>query len=133
MNALPQKDNLKKFTQTATCPVRNVIARFSGKWAMLVLCVVAENEATRFNEIGRALPDISAKVLTDTLRNLEADGLVSRRIYAEIPPRTEYSLTALGQSLMPHLYAIIAWATSHFDTILSSRTSDKGLRDSSPR
>lgn len=133
MNALPQKENLKKFTQTATCPVRNVIARFSGKWAMLVLCVVAENEATRFNEIGRALPDISAKVLTDTLRNLEADGLVSRRIYAEIPPRTEYSLTALGQSLMPHLHALIAWASTHFDTILSSRTSDKGLRDGSPR
>lgn len=124
MNALPLKENLKKFTRTATCPVRNVISRFSGKWSLLVISVLGENAATRFAEIGRALPDISAKVLTDTLRNLEADGLVSRTLYAEIPPRVEYSLTDLGSSLLPHLYALISWGAENFDKM--TRSGNKG-------
>ena len=90
MKPLQIEENLKKYTCTASCPVRNVISRFSGKWSMLVLCVLAENEATRFNAIGKAIPDISPKVLSDTLKNLEADGLISRKLYAEIPPRVEY-------------------------------------------
>ena len=98
----------------ASCPVRNVISRFSGKWTMLVL---AENEATRFNEIGRAIPDISPKVLTDTLKSLEADGLISRKLYAEIPPKVEYSLTELGKSLMPLLGSLIEWALDNFNAI----------------
>ena len=68
----------RKFTCVDSCPIRNVISRFSGKWSMLVLCVLSENEATRFNAIGKAIPDISPKVLTDTLRNLENSGLVFR-------------------------------------------------------
>lgn len=117
MNALPLKENLKKYTGIASCPVRNVIARFSGKWTMLILCVLAENEATRFNEIAKAIPDISPKVLTETLKNLEADGLISRRMYAEIPPKVEYALTDLGKSLMPRLGNLIEWALDHFDAI----------------
>lgn len=121
MNALSQQENLKKFTETSSCPVRNVISHFSGKWAMLVLCVLAENGVTRFNDIGRALPDISAKVLTETLKTLERDGLLSRKQYAEIPPRVEYSLTDLGLSLLPHLNALIAWGVEHFGVITNNR------------
>ena len=121
MNALPMKENLKKFRQASSCPVRNIIARFLGKWSILALCILAENDATRFNEIGKALPDISPKVLSDTLKNLETDGLVSRKLYAEIPPRVEYSLTELGQSLMPHIYALINWGAEHFSTITQNR------------
>lgn len=117
MTALPLKENLKKYTGIESCPVRNVIARFSGKWTMLVLCVLAENEATRFNEIGRAIPDISPKVLTETLKRLETDGLVSRTLYAEIPPRVEYSLTELGKSLIPLLGSLITWALDNFAAI----------------
>lgn len=117
MNALPLKENLKKYTGIASCPVRNVISRFSGKWTMLVLCVLAENEATRFNEIGRAIPDISPKVLTETLKSLEADGLISRKLYAEIPPKVEYSLTELGKSLIPLLRNLIEWALDNFEAI----------------
>ncbi|MDE6127275.1 MAG: helix-turn-helix transcriptional regulator [Muribaculaceae bacterium] len=84
---------------------------------MLVLCVLAENEATRFNEIGRAIPDISPKVLTETLKRLETDGLVSRKLYAEIPPRVEYSLTELGKSLIPLLGSLITWALDNFAAI----------------
>ena len=115
MNALPLQENLKKFTCIDSCPVRNVIARFSGKWPMLVLCVLAENDATRFNAIGKAIPDISLKVLTETLKNLERDGLVTRRLYAEVPPRVEYSLTPMGRSLMPLIGNLIDWAMANFD------------------
>ena len=117
MNALPLKENLKKFTDIDSCPVRNVIARFSGKWTILVLCILAENEYTRFNEIGKAIPDVSPKVLTETLRNLEADGLIVRKLYAEIPPRVEYSLTDIGKSLIPVLGNLIGWALENFDAI----------------
>ncbi|MDE6270280.1 MAG: helix-turn-helix transcriptional regulator [Muribaculaceae bacterium] len=110
MNRLELKENLEKYTRIEECPVRNVIARFSGKWSILVLCVLAENESTRFNSISRAIPDISPKVLTSTLKSLEEDGLVARRQYAEIPPRVEYSLTPKARTLMPILYNLIAWA-----------------------
>lgn len=123
MSRLTLKENLKKYTSIETCPIRNIIARFSGKWSILILCILAENEATRFNEIGKAIPDISPKVLTETLKNLESDGLISRRLYAEIPPRVEYSLTPLGQSLMPHLSGLILWAIDNFDTISHNRRS----------
>ena len=117
MNALQLKENLKKYTGIESCPIRNVIARFSGKWSILVLCVLSENEATRFNEVGKAIPDISPKVLTDTLKNLESAGLVSRKLYAEIPPKVEYSLTELGKSLIPLLGNLIEWALDNFEAI----------------
>ena len=110
MNSLQVQENLKKYTRIENCPIRNVLSRFSSKWAMLILCVLSENEATRFNTISKAIPDISPKVLTETLRNLEADGLVKRKLYAEIPPKVEYSLTELGKSLMPILNNLISWA-----------------------
>ncbi|MDE6528642.1 MAG: helix-turn-helix transcriptional regulator [Muribaculaceae bacterium] len=121
MNSLPLQENLKKYTRIEACPVRNVISRFSGKWAMLVLCVLSENPATRFNAIGKAIPDISPKVLTETLKNLEADGFVSRKLYAEIPPRVEYSLTPLGISLMPVIGTLIGWAVDNFDAVASRK------------
>ena len=115
MNALPLKENLEKYTDIDHCPVRNVISHISGKWPILILCILAENETTRFNAISKAIPDISSKVLSNTLKSLEADGLVERILYAEIPPRVEYSLTDLGKSLMPILGNLIGWALRHFD------------------
>lgn len=123
MNALPQKENLKKFADIDACPVRHILSRITGKWSVLILCILAENEITRFSEIGRALPDISPKVLSSTLKNLEADGLIYRNLYAEIPPRVEYSLTPMGRSLLPHLYSLISWALANFDPILRNRRS----------
>lgn len=110
MNSLQLQENLKKYTCIEECPIRNVLSRFSSKWAMLILCVLSENEATRFNIISKAIPDISPKVLTETLKALEADGLVKRKLYTEIPPRVEYSLTEVGQSLIPILNNLITWA-----------------------
>ncbi len=121
MNALPLNDNLKKFTCIDSCPVRNVISRFSSKWALLVLCVLSINDATRFNTISKAIPDISPKVLTETLKNLEADGYVIRKMYSEIPPKVEYSLSELGKSLMPLINNLVEWTTIHYDEIESKR------------
>lgn len=121
MNQLALKENLKKYTGIDACPIRNAIARFSGKWSMLVLCVLAENNVTRFGEISKAIPDISPKVLTETLKNLEADGLISRKVYAAVPPRVEYALTDLGRSLMPHISGLIKWALENMASMLSHR------------
>lgn len=117
MKALELQENLKKFTHIDKCPVRNVISRFSGKWQILVLCVLAENESTRFNAIGKAIPDISPKVLTDTLKNLEHDHLIVRKVFAEIPPRVEYSLSDLGKSLMPVIGNLITWSIDNFEKV----------------
>ena len=119
MNSLPPQENLKKYNNIDTCPVRNVISRFSGKWAMLILCILSENGSTRFNVIGKAIPDISPKVLTETLKNLEADGLINRKLYPEVPPRVEYSLTPLGKSLIPVIDNVIDWAIKNFSAVTS--------------
>lgn len=125
MKPLELQENLKKFTRVDECPIRNVISRFSGKWQMLVLRVLAENGETRFNAIGKAIPDISPKVLTETLKNLEADGYVIRKMYAEIPPKVEYSLSGLGRSLMVVIKELIAWTTEHYEEIESNRKSNR--------
>lgn len=121
MSSLPLQENLKKYTRIESCPVRNILARFSGKWAMLILCVLSENEATRFNTINKAIPDISPKVLTETLKSLEADGLIRRKLYAEIPPKVEYSLTELGKSLIPVIGNLVSWALENFETMTGNK------------
>lgn len=123
MSTIIAQENLKKFSDIEACPIRNIVSRFSGKWSMLILCILAENQAIRFNTIGKAIPDISPKMLTETLKNLETDGLVKRKVYAEVPPRVEYSLTDLGTSLTPHLGSLIRWALENFQTISQNRKS----------
>lgn len=117
MKKLELKENLKKYTRIDACPVRNVVARFSGKWSILILCILSENETTRFNSIAKAIPDISPKVLSETLKNLESDGLIHREVFAEIPPRVEYSLTDLGRTLIPHIENLLDWAIRNFPQI----------------
>ena len=103
------------------CPVRNVVARFGNKWVLLVILVLSENEPIRYNELGRKIPDISSRVLSNTLRILEADGLVDRRVYQEVPPRVEYSLTETGRSLVPIILELTAWAQNNMKTIIEHR------------
>ena len=104
------------------CPVRNVVARFGNKWALLVILVLSENEPIRNNELGRKIPDISSRVLSNTLRILEADGLVNRRFYQEVPPRVEYSLTETGRSLVPIIIKLTEWAQNNMKTIIEHRS-----------
>lgn len=108
------------------CPIRNILARFGDKWSLLALYTLAQNGTMRFGELRRALPDISQKMLAATLRTLTEDGLVVRRLYPEIPPRTEYSLTERARTLLPHLDALIGWAIEHSEAILADRRAARG-------
>jgi DNA-binding HxlR family transcriptional regulator len=88
---------------------------------MLVVELLSFKGRLRFSEIGQGIGDISQKMLTVTLRSLEADGLISREIFPEIPPRVEYELTSLGKSLVPHIASLTSWGMEHLDTILENR------------
>ncbi len=103
------------------CPIRNILSRIGDKWSMLVLYTLETDEAKRFKELQRNIPDISQKMLTATLRMLEADGLVKREAFAEVPPRVEYSLSDEGKTLLPHINALLSWATDNMDDIYESR------------
>ncbi len=106
---------------TPQCPIRSVLARIADKWSVLVLYMLQQHEVIRFKELQRAIPDISQKMLTVTLRTLEEDGLVIRKVYAEVPPRVEYSLTQRAHSLLPHLNALIGWAKENMEDIVRDR------------
>lgn len=103
------------------CPIRNVLAHVCGKWSLLVIYVMRQNDNIRFNALHRAIPDISQKVLTSTLRSLEADGFITRKVYAEVPPRVEYSLTDRARSFLPLVESMIAWAQDNMAGILKDR------------
>lgn len=103
------------------CPIRNILSRIGDKWSMLVLYTLETDEAKRFKELQRNIPDISQKMLTATLKMLEADGLVKREAFAEVPPRVEYSLSDKGMTLLPHINALLSWATDNMDDIYESR------------
>lgn len=105
------------------CPIRNILARFSDKWSLLVLYTLNQQPTMRFNALRRAIPDISQKMLTNTLRTLEEDGFVTRTIYAEVPPRVEYTVTDRALSLIPHVNSLIGWAQENMPAILKDRAS----------
>ncbi len=103
------------------CPIRNVVARFGDKWSLLVLLVINSEGVVRFNELGRLIPDISTRVLSSTLRTLEADGLIIRKVYAQVPPKVEYSLTDTGKSLIPLIRQLTEWARANMQNVLNHR------------
>lgn len=103
------------------CPIRNVISRFGNKWSLLVLLVINEGQTVRFNELGRMIPDISTRVLSGTLKTLEADGLISRKVYAQVPPKVEYTLSDSGRSLIPLIMQLTAWAQTNMKSVMKHR------------
>ena len=103
------------------CPIRNVLSRMMDKWTLLVLYTLEHKETLRFNDIRRAIPDISQKSLTVTLRSMEADGLVTRKVTPAVPVKVEYSLTGRSQSLMPILDELLSWSLENFSGIIADR------------
>lgn len=103
------------------CPVRNVVARFGDKWSLLVLLVIDGERVVRFNELNRLIPDISTRVLSTTLKTLEADGLIDRRVYAQVPPKVEYRLTDTGRSLIPLIMQLTEWAQANMKRVMAHR------------
>ena len=103
------------------CPIRNVLSRVGDKWSMLVLFTLESNDNQRFKELQRNIPDISQKMLTATLKMLEADGLIRREVFPEVPPHVEYSLTKKGKSLLPLIDNLLSWASENMEDIIESR------------
>lgn len=103
-----------------TCPSRTSLARIANKWTAMVVITLGDGPR-RFGEIRSTLDGISAKVLTDTLRVLEEDGIVTRQVFAEVPPRVEYELTALGHTLHAPLDALRLWAETYIPDVLAAR------------
>lgn len=104
-----------------TCPIRNVLSRIGDKWSMLVLYTLEQHGVLRFNGLKLYIPDISKKMLSAALKVLEADGLISRKVYAEIPPKVEYTLTERGQTLIPLINNLIEWASANITDIVEDR------------
>ena len=101
--------------------VREIIGRIADKWTMLILETLEEQGRLRFNRLASLIGDVSQKMLTKTLRQMEADGLVVRTVYPEVPPRVEYELTALGESLGDAFCGVWVWAERNRKTILKAR------------
>jgi DNA-binding HxlR family transcriptional regulator len=116
METMSRWDALK-----ADCPTRKVLAQIGDKWTMLVITALEGDEAVRFSELRRRIEGVSQKMLTQTLRALERDGLVSRTVYPTVPVTVEYRLTTLGQSLTDAVDAIRDWAYAHMPEIERAR------------
>ena len=100
-----------------TCPIRNVLSRFSDKWSLLIMVSLQANGKMRYKDLMKSIPDISHKMLTNSLKKLAEDHLLARKAYAEIPPRVEYSLTEMGKSIMPAIQMMIEWSQMHFEEV----------------
>ncbi len=94
------------------CPVATTVALIGSKWKLLIIRNLLQRP-WRFNELRKDLEGISQKVLTDSLRSMEDDGLITRTVYPEVPPRVEYALSDLGQSLKPILDSMVAWGKAY--------------------
>lgn len=102
------------------CPVRQVLDKLGDKWTVLILLAMCRR-VVRFSQLQRAIPDISKRMLAQSLRQLERDGLISRKVFATVPARVEYTLTALGQSFMTPILGILQWVEKAQAEIVASR------------
>ena len=102
------------------CPIRQVISKFGDKWSMLVLYTLgqSENNVLRFSELHEHMIDCSQKMLSQTLKNLESNKLVSRKVYPVVPPKVEYRLTEVGKSLIPTLDSLVAWGNENMNAMI---------------
>jgi DNA-binding HxlR family transcriptional regulator len=105
---------------TANCPTQQVLETIADKWSVIVIYVLSKG-TRRYSELQRMIGGVSQKMLTQTLRKLERDGLVERHVYPVVPPKVEYSLTPLGKTLTELLRAICKWAEIHLEEIEAAR------------
>ena len=109
-----------KDPKSCLCPIRDVIDRLSDRWSLLVIHEL-EGGTLRFTELKNRIGDVSQRMLAQTLRRLEQDGLVSREVFPTVPPRVEYTLTPLGHSLLVPLRSMIEWAVDNHDAVRAAR------------
>ena len=120
-SALPPSPPLAEIDPRVTQLVNELIGRVADKWTMLIIEELTEGGTMRFSAIGRAVPGISQKMLTQTLRQMERDGLLTRTVHPVIPPRVDYRLTDLGLGLAEAFCGVWQWAETHLDRIEASR------------
>jgi len=118
--AAAEKSTRRVFHNDDECPIRNVVAQIGDKWSMLVMFALVDGP-DRFNSLKSRIVGISQRMLTQTLRDLEREGYVSRTLYPEVPVRVEYELTPMGKSIVSPLYQLVSWAETHHDDIRQSR------------
>ena len=117
---------------SAHCPVRDVLDRIGDKWSMLLIMALA-TRPHRFSELNRAIRDISKRMLTQTLRDLERDGLITRHVFPTKPPGVEYRLAPLGQSLLDPMAALVEWADRRYGDIHAARARFDGTSGDASR
>ncbi|MEU3412073.1 helix-turn-helix domain-containing protein [Streptomyces sp. NPDC006658] len=116
----------------ATCPARQLLDRISDKWVSLVLNALADGPL-RYRDLNRIIAGVSQKMLTQTLRSLERDGLLTRTVTPSVPVRVDYQLTPLGRSLLPVMASIKAWAECHIEEVQTARMDyDRGVAAEPP-
>lgn len=103
------------------CKAAPMLEWIGNKWALVVLVKISENEPVRFNELYRNIPSVSEKVLSQVLKQLTTDGIIERKLYPDVPPRVEYSVSDFGRTLLPHVEALINWGRDNFDRIIKNR------------
>lgn len=108
-------------TDIGGCPVRGILDRISDKWSMLIVLTLSGGPL-RFSEVKRRIPDISQKMLTQTLRDLQRDGLVARTVFPTVPPAVEYRLTDLGDSILEPFGHLVVWAGANSAAIAAARS-----------
>lgn len=111
---------MKKNMRHTNCPVRDILDRLGDKWSVLII-VTLNTRTLRFSELKREIDDISQRMLTLTLKNLERDGLLTRTVYPTVPPRVEYALTDLGEIFHKEISGLVSWAKTYTPQIEESR------------
>lgn len=114
-------EKMKKKLDYDYCRAAPILEWLGDKWALVVLMKISECGVVRFSELCRQIPVVSEKMLSSTLRSLETDGMIVRRVYPVVPPKVEYSLSGLGESFLPHLEGLVEWGRANFDAIMSNR------------
>lgn len=121
--------NLEQHLMNEKCPARQILSTIGDKWSILILILLDTKGTIRFNEMAKALGDISSKVLSQTLKSLENDGLISRTVYPVVPPKVEYNLTELSNTLLPHILSLSDWALKNMDEIHRNRIINTGISE----
>lgn len=118
-----QKMKISAATAHHDCDFRDMLSRVGDKWSLLVIAMLEgmSGRRGRFSELKRSIPGISQRMLTATVRHLERDGMLTRYVYAEVPPRVEYELTALGRGLMDPVRGLVSWLQSNWPAIRGAR------------
>ncbi len=117
---MKRREEIERELGLNLCPIRTILAQIGDKWSLLVILLLRDG-GQRFSEMQRAIPDISQRMLTQTLRKLERDGLVSRKVTPTTPPRVDYAITDLGRSLFDPIGQMAKWAIDHQPEIIKAR------------